>query len=64
LDGQTGLFYHEQTPEALADAIRRMEFADFDPVAIRRHAERFSAGRFKRELHTFVEEKWREFTVV
>jgi glycosyltransferase involved in cell wall biosynthesis len=64
LDGQTGLLFHEQTPEALADAIRRMEFADFDPVAIRHHAERFSVGRFKRELHTFIEEMWREFTAV
>jgi glycosyltransferase involved in cell wall biosynthesis len=60
-DEETGLFFHEQTPEALADAIRRLNSIDFDPVAIRRHAERFSVGRFKRDLGMFVEEKWGEF---
>jgi glycosyltransferase involved in cell wall biosynthesis len=64
LDGQTGLFFHEQTPEALAETILRLDSLDFDPVAIRCHAERFSIGRFKRELRAFVEEKWREFTAV
>jgi glycosyltransferase involved in cell wall biosynthesis len=64
LDGQTGLLFHEQTPEALTDAIRRLDSTDFDPIAIRRNAERFSVHRFKRELRAFVEEKWREFTGV
>ncbi len=61
VEGETGLFFHEQTPEALADAIRRIDTMEFDPAAIRRNAERFSADRFKRELRAFVEEKWREF---
>jgi glycosyltransferase involved in cell wall biosynthesis len=60
-NGQTGLFFHEQTPEALADTIRRLDSIDFDPAAIRRNAERFSVDRFKRELGAFVEEKWEEF---
>ena len=60
-DGKTGLFFYEQTPEALADAIRRLNSIDFDPAAIRRNAERFSVGRFKRELRAFIEEKWGEF---
>jgi glycosyltransferase involved in cell wall biosynthesis len=59
VDGETGLFFHEQTTESLADAIRRLDAADFDPVAIRRNAERFSVHRFKRELRAFVEEEWR-----
>jgi glycosyltransferase involved in cell wall biosynthesis len=59
VDGETGLFFHEQTTESLADAIRRLDAADFDPVAIRRNAERFSVHRFKQELRAFVEEKWR-----
>jgi glycosyltransferase involved in cell wall biosynthesis len=61
VDGETGLFFHEQTPEALADAICRLEVLDLDPAAIRRNAERFSVPRFKRELRTFIEDKWREF---
>jgi glycosyltransferase involved in cell wall biosynthesis len=61
VDGQTGLFFGEQTPDSLADAICRLEGVAFDPAAIRRHAERFGAGRFKQELRAFVEDKWREF---
>jgi glycosyltransferase involved in cell wall biosynthesis len=61
VDGETGLFFHEQTPEALADAICRLNTLDLDPAAIRRNAERFSVARFKRELRAFIEEKWREF---
>jgi glycosyltransferase involved in cell wall biosynthesis len=61
IDGETGIFFHEQTPEALADAIRRLETTDFDPAAIRRNAERFSVARFKDELSAFIKEKWGEF---
>jgi len=61
IDGETGVLFHEQTPESLVNAIRRLDSTDFDPVAIRRNAERFSVARFKRELGAFVEEKWREF---
>jgi glycosyltransferase involved in cell wall biosynthesis len=63
-DGETGLFFHKQTPEALADAIRRLDSIDFDTDAICRNAERFSVGRFKRELGTFLKEKWQDFTKV
>jgi glycosyltransferase involved in cell wall biosynthesis len=61
VEGETGLFFHEQTPEALADAIRRIDTMEFDPAAMRRNAERFSADRFKRELGAFIDEKWQEF---
>jgi glycosyltransferase involved in cell wall biosynthesis len=61
VDGQTGLFFGEQTPESLADAIRCFDTDTFDPATIRRHAERFNVDRFKRELRTFVKDKWREF---
>ena len=63
VDGETGLFFHEQTPEALVNAMRRLDSLDFDPAAIRRQAERFSVSRFKQELHTFIEEKWCQFAV-
>ena len=60
MEGKTGLFFHEQTPEALVAAIRRLDKIDFDPATIRRNAERFSTDRFKGELLSFVEEKWQE----
>jgi glycosyltransferase involved in cell wall biosynthesis len=59
VEGQTGLLFGEQTAESLAGAIRRLDAAAFDPATIRRHAERFSVDRFKRELRAFIEDKWR-----
>ena len=46
LDATTGLFFHEQTPEALADAIRRSDSVAWSPAAIRAHAETFAIPRF------------------
>jgi glycosyltransferase involved in cell wall biosynthesis len=61
IEGETGIFFHEQTPEALAEATRCLDSIDFDPAVIRRNAECFSMSRFKQELGSFIEEKWREF---
>jgi glycosyltransferase involved in cell wall biosynthesis len=56
--GETGQFFYQQTPESLADAIEGFERSQpFDPLVIRKNAERFSKNRFKREMQAFVEEK-------
>lgn len=55
---ETGLFFEQQTPEALAAAINEFEQCEmgFDPALIRRHAENFSEhhfqARFAREVDT------------
>jgi glycosyltransferase involved in cell wall biosynthesis len=51
-EGQTGVFFAEQTPEAIAAAVRHLDdrLPFLDPVAIRANAERFSAARFRREI--------------
>lgn len=53
----TGVWFAEQTPASLGDAVRTFEAqgAAFDPAAIRRHAERFGAVRFRREMREVVE---------
>ncbi len=56
VEGETGLFFHHQTPEDLAAAIERFEALDFDSTAIRRHAERFGRPVFEKKLTAFVEE--------
>ncbi|MBI1879381.1 MAG: glycosyltransferase [Chloroflexi bacterium] len=61
VEGQTGLFFREQTVEALIEAIEQFERMSFDPTAVRANAERFSVERFKRELGDFVTHKWQEF---
>ncbi len=55
--GATGVFFAAQSRDALIDAVQRFESAEpfFDAGRIRRHAERFSAARFRdeflREVH-------------
>jgi glycosyltransferase involved in cell wall biosynthesis len=56
VEGQTGLFFHEQTPSALAEAVQRFDQHDFDPAALQRHAQRFGVARFMRELGRALEQ--------
>ena len=53
----TGLFFAEQTAEALVEAIERFEKhrAAFDPADARKNAEPFNKGRYERELFGYVE---------
>jgi glycosyltransferase involved in cell wall biosynthesis len=61
VEGETGLFFHEQSVEALMAAVEQFETMTFDPVAIRANAERFGTTRFHQELGAFVREKWAVF---
>jgi glycosyltransferase involved in cell wall biosynthesis len=45
-DGRTGILADRSEPEAMAEAIRRLDHADLDPEACRASAERFSEQRF------------------
>jgi glycosyltransferase involved in cell wall biosynthesis len=57
VDGQTGVFFPEQTVDSLIDAVKRFEVIapSLDPQAIRRNAERFDATNFRREFKVLVE---------
>jgi glycosyltransferase involved in cell wall biosynthesis len=54
--GVTGLFFPEQTPERLIEAVEKFEAERerFEPAACRQQAERFSPGRFRQALTTFL----------
>jgi glycosyltransferase involved in cell wall biosynthesis len=54
VEGQTGIFFDEQTPESLGQALQSFDSARFDPQAIRRHAEQFDTSVFKRRISQFV----------
>jgi glycosyltransferase involved in cell wall biosynthesis len=51
-EGITGEFFDDPIPAALADGIRRMEnrYRRYDPVVIKKHADRFSLNRFAAEI--------------
>jgi glycosyltransferase involved in cell wall biosynthesis len=57
-DGETGLLFDQQTPEALIDAMRRFDSVQFDSAHIHRQAQRFGVERFKRELGSFIATCW------
>lgn len=63
IDGKTGVLFTLQTPNDLKEVINRfLKLEDsFEPMVIRKNAERFSKDRFKNEFKQFVEEKWEEF---
>jgi len=58
ISGETGLFFSEQTAASLAAAMGQFEGHSFDPLRIRRHAEKFSQPRFLRELQEAVHTQW------
>jgi glycosyltransferase involved in cell wall biosynthesis len=47
LDGVTGCFFEEATPDALAAAIERLDAMGFQPAAVRAHAQRFDTTAFR-----------------
>ena len=52
LGGVTGMFFDEQTPDSLMEAVRRFEASEstFSPERIALHAQRFSKERFKESM--------------
>jgi glycosyltransferase involved in cell wall biosynthesis len=61
IEGETGLFFREQSVEALIAAVEAFERQSFDPAAARANAELFSTARFRREMGEFVAQKWARF---
>lgn len=59
-EGMTGLFFEEQSPAAVANAINTFlkDHAWVDPAAIRNHALQFDEQAFKREFGTLVKQHW------
>lgn len=54
IDGQTGLFFPEQSVPALSAAVRHFEGRSFDARAARLQAERFSSRAFSRRIVQFI----------
>lgn len=56
IDGKTGLFFDEQTPDALCEALKRLPTLAFDAREVRTNAERFDVEHFVRNLSRFVDD--------
>ncbi len=64
IDGETGLFFDEQTPESLSEAVRRFDQGAWDSARCRARAEEHSPARFRHafraEMERLVEAASRE----
>ena len=49
-EGETGIFFDEQTEESLIEAVEKFDSAKFDPCLCRVQAEKFSVGVFKKNI--------------
>ena len=56
IDGITGMFFQEQTAEALISAVEALEKKELNSLEMRKNAERFSQDRFCREIKAFLHE--------
>lgn len=54
-DGETGIFFKEQTVEALTEAVKKFDEKLFDPQIIRNHALGFDKEVFKRNIKSFID---------
>jgi len=61
VDGETGVFFKEQTSEALLEALFRAEKIKFDPARIRQNAARFDIEVFCDKIEAFINSKLLEF---
>lgn len=55
-DGVSGVFFDEQTPESVIEAVSRFDDSLFDPERIRKQALPFDKDEFKRKIREYVEE--------
>jgi glycosyltransferase involved in cell wall biosynthesis len=53
--GTTGILVDVPTAQALAEVLSSVDFAAFDPLALREHAQQFSVERFQREMRRHVD---------
>lgn len=53
-DGESGILFHEQTVDAVANAIKKAEQTQFLPATLRRKARRFDKGLFITKIRKVV----------
>ncbi len=58
IDGETGVFFDQQTSESIVEAVRSFDRCrqQFDPEKIRENALRFSTDKFKQRFKAFVDD--------
>jgi glycosyltransferase involved in cell wall biosynthesis len=60
VDGVTGKLFHPQTPEALVEAVNEFDQSSYNPMDIRKQAEKFDTAAFNAALSRWVQQRYRE----
>lgn len=60
IEGKTGKFFDQETPESLMNALQSFDPKDYKPKDCVAQAKKFSKERFQKELREFVAEKLRQ----
>ena len=60
VDGKTGIFFHEQTVDALAAAIEALQLPKLTPKACRARAEEFSEAVYRAAWKRYVDLRWKQ----
>ncbi len=61
VEGETGVFFDEQTPESLKAALLSFDADKFEVQKLRQHAETFDEELFKQRIDEFVKAAWKNF---
>lgn len=61
VEGKTGIFFDEQTPESIIEAVKDFDDKKFNPKTIREHAEKFDIKIFKEKISQYVEKEWKKY---
>lgn len=59
-EGKTGLFFDEQTPEAVVEVVKKFEKLEFDADFIRQRALKFDREIFKANIKDYIEKALEE----
>ncbi|MDR3559233.1 MAG: glycosyltransferase [Candidatus Pacebacteria bacterium] len=60
-EGKTGIFFDEQTPEAIMEVVKNFDCKQFDPEYIRQSVLKFDKSVFKAKIKDYVESEYNQF---
>ena len=59
-EGESGVFFGEQSARSLKKAVQRFQNIEFDPERIRRSVERYDKANFRANIAAYIQKKWQE----
>jgi len=60
IDGKTGIFFDQQTPASLAEAVERSQTINWQPEIIKQHANKFDTVNFKNKIKEFIYQSYQD----